>query len=74
MNAWQTRLDNKYDVFVEYGEDDAYHGFLVIKDGEKELLREATHISYGARFGPDMDDVTTWQNRACEIVDALPKS
>jgi hypothetical protein len=72
MNAWKTKLDDKYDVLVEYGED-SYHGFLVVKDGEKELLREATSISYGARFGADMDDVARWQTRACEVVDALPK-
>ena len=39
MNVWQNRLDNKYDVFVE-PKDDGYKGDLVVKEGEKELLRE----------------------------------
>ena len=38
MNIWQNRLDNKYDVFVE-PKDDGYKGDLVVKEGEKELLR-----------------------------------
>ena len=68
--VWTSKLDDKYDVFVE-SESDPYKGFLVIKDGDKELFREETTISFGGPFGPDMDDVDRWQTKACEVIDLL---
>ena len=74
MNVvWKNQVDNKYDVSVESGED-AYKGFLVIRAGEKELHREAVCIGYGARFGPDINDVFVWENRCLEVIDNLPKT
>lgn len=72
MNVWQNRLDDKYDVFVE-SKDDGYKGDLVLKEGEKELLREQVTISFGARFGPDIADVAIWEDRCCEFIDNLNK-
>jgi len=72
MNVWQNKLDNKYDVFVE-SKNDGYTGDLVIKEGEKELLREQVSVSYGARFGPDIGDIGIWENRCCEFIDSLNK-
>lgn len=68
--VWKNKVDNKYDVFVESGED-AYKGFLVIKLDDKELLKEETYISYGARFGPDMEDVNIWSDRCIQFIDSL---
>ncbi len=69
--VWESKLDNKYDVFVENTEGNGYKGFLVIKEGEKELLREQTSISFGARFGADFADIQMWEERACQFVDSL---
>ena len=62
MKVWENRLDDKYDIFVE--SDEPYRGFLVIKEGDKELLREETSISYDAKFGPDVMDVCAWEEGA----------
>lgn len=72
MTVWTSKLDDKYDISVE-SKGNGYIGDLVIKDGDKELLREETTISYGARFGPDIADVDRWGRRCIEIVDALEK-
>ena len=75
MNIWQNRLDNKYDVFVESKNNgrNGYTGDLVIKENEKELLREQVIISFAARFGPDIGDVASWEIRCCEFIDNLNK-
>jgi hypothetical protein len=70
--VWTNKLDNKYDVFVE-SDTDGYHGFLVIMDGDKQLLKEETSISYGARFGPDAFDVAIWEDKCCNFIDGLNK-
>jgi hypothetical protein len=68
--VWTNKVDNKYDVFVESGED-GYKGVLVIELDGKELLREETSISYAARFGPDMEDVNIWSDRCISFIDSL---
>lgn len=67
--VWETKLDKRYDVFVERSSD--YTGVLIIKDGDKELLREKVGLSYGAKFGPDVDDVNQWKERAIGVVDKV---
>ena len=69
---WKNKVDNKYDVFVE-SRGDGYSGDLVIKDGDKELLRENVSISFGAGFGPDMEDVSIWEDRCVKFIDNLNK-
>ena len=69
MKIWKNKVDNKYDVFVD--SDKPYHGFLIIKDGDKELFKEETHIAYDARFGPDLNDVYAWESKCIEIIDKI---
>jgi hypothetical protein len=66
---WENRLDDKYDVFVE--QTSGYNGFLVILEGDKELIREEVSISYGAKFGPDVADVAEWEQRCMDFIDEL---
>jgi len=68
--VWKSKLDDKYDVFVESA-GNGYQGFLVIIANNKELLRETVSIAYAARFGPDAGDVSLWENRCCELIDKL---
>jgi len=70
--VWKNKVDNKYDVFVE-SVGDGYSGFLFVMDGTREILKEAVSISYAARFGPDMSDVSQWETRCMEVVDGLNK-
>jgi hypothetical protein len=72
--AWRSRLDDRYLVEVQYAEDNSYQGTLAIFDhlnGDRLVHSEPTGIAYGARFGPDIDDVATWHERAAEVVDNL---
>jgi hypothetical protein len=69
--AWKDKLDKKYDIYVE--RDKPYHGFLVIKDGDNELLREETTISYDAIFCADLSDVNEWQNKGINFIDNFNK-
>lgn len=66
---FQATLDDKYDVKVT--RIDGYTGQFTVHCGELELANEVVPLAYGALFGPDIDDVTTWQNRAIEIVENL---
>lgn len=72
--VWWSRLDGKYQVEVQ--RTGSYTAELVVydhADGDKELMREAVGLSYGARFGPDVSDVSLWQNKSADFVDSLPK-
>ena len=42
---------------------DESYGYLVIVDNGKEVVRERVRLSYGAIFGPDIQDVQDWQDR-----------
>lgn len=68
---WESRLDNKYDVSVVGDPDDSYRGTLRISSEDKVLLEEPVGVSYGAPFGPDVDDVAAWQERAVTFIDGL---
>lgn len=68
--VWWTRIDGRFQVEVQ--RTDTHMGELVVYDhqnGDKELLREAVVLSYGAVLGPDADDVAAWQERAIDFVD-----
>lgn len=68
MNViWKDKLDGVYDVYVERLEP--YKGELVIKHGDKTLIRKSVTISYDAQFGPDGADIYEWQDMCVEFVD-----
>lgn len=68
--VWESRLDGKYDVFVDRIVNE---GVLKIVNIEtKEVLHtEPVMLSYGAIFGPDIDDVQDWADKAIAVVDNL---
>lgn len=68
---WTAILDDRYDVRVTRGET-PHQGLLVVRDSftDRVLLSEPVLLSYAAMFGPDIDDVRAWQERAIAIVDA----
>lgn len=72
--VWRSRLDGRYLIEVVRDEADPdYRAHLRVFDAQHELacrLDEAVGLAYGARFGPDVDDVATWQERVLKLVDA----
>ncbi len=70
---WARILDCQYGCEVQRTEP--YKGILIIEDlvNQKLIHKEEVHISYDARFGPDMYDAQVWSVKACNVVDSLPK-
>ena len=48
-------------------------GMLTVEDTtqNKTLLEQAVSLSYGAIFGPDIDDVRHWQELCINIIDGV---
>jgi len=71
--VWWSRLDGRY--LVEVHRTGNYSATLYIFDhhnGDALIHREENiGLAYGARFGPDVDDVSLWQEKAAEVVDNL---
>jgi hypothetical protein len=73
--VWCAILDLRYKIEVQRDSD--YAATLVIfdgKDNDKIILEKEVSLAYGARFGPDIDDLTSWQNIACACIDGLTTS
>jgi hypothetical protein len=84
--VWWSRLDGRYQIEVHQATEDALHalglnrgsdrvyqGILCIFDHDNDdelLMAEAVPLSYGAIFGPDVDDVAVWQERVIAFVDS----
>lgn len=67
--VWSSDVDGgAYHAFVvRTGE---YRGTLiVVAAGGHELMREDVGLAYGARFGPDVDDVAMWQELVTTWID-----
>lgn len=72
--VWGTVLDGRYQIEVQRIEH--YRGELCVfdhQDGNRLLKSWTVGLSYGALFGPDVDDVNDWQERVLEFVDGLQK-
>ena len=69
--CWESTVDmGRFRAWVTQ-DGDGYRGLLrvvVVEDGTVILERDVA-VSYAARFGPDMDDVATWQEIALEAID-----
>jgi hypothetical protein len=70
--VWWTRLDGRYQIEVQRkGERE---GTLFIWDREQgdeapPVLGRAVDLSYGAIFGPDVEDVAYWEGLALAFAD-----
>ncbi len=69
---WKSLPDKHYRVMVI--RTGPYRGEWSIHDGDQVLDRQSVGLSYGALFGPDVDDVTDWQQRAIRFIDSLSAS
>jgi hypothetical protein len=70
---WENTLDGRYKCTVT--RNSQYSGQLKILDEELNnvLCDEEVRLSYGATFGPDVDDLRDWEERIISIVDGETK-
>ena len=70
---WENTLDGRYKCTVT--RNSQYSGQLKILDEELNnvLCDEEVRLSYGAAFGPDVDDLRDWEDRIISIVDGETK-
>ena len=70
--VWMSRLDNRFKIEVlRTGDGSAQLMIWDHENDDKLLLDEEVGLMYGAKFGPDVDDVASWQGKAIELVDNL---
>lgn len=70
--VWRAKFDNRYLIEVQRHDPSSRLANLVIWDHEREDSEIAcweVGLSYGAVFGPDIDDVMTWQDKVADFVD-----
>ena len=66
---WTSVLDGRYTVAVH--RLGPYRGELTLRDGNRLIHRRKVTLMYGAIFGPDVVDVSAWQDIATAVVDGL---
>ena len=47
-----------------------YQGVLIIRINGVEIHRENVPLAYDARFGPNYDDLQSWEKIASKVIDA----
>lgn len=68
MPIWFTTLDGIYQIVVMRIDD--YHGRLSVSREGEELFSKEVTLAFAAQFGPDVDDVLSWQEWAIQKVDS----
>jgi hypothetical protein len=70
---WETGLDGKYSCTVTRNSERM--GQLRVRDKATGavILDKEVSLSYGAAFGPDVDDVMDWEDACIMAVDKLGK-
>jgi len=67
---WESTVDQgTYNAKVVDGESGM--GVITVTriEDDKEILREEVGLSFGAQFGPDVDDVRMWQVMVIDAID-----
>lgn len=66
---WESTLDDVYHCCVTRQSD--RKGNLRVKNIEtnKLIIEEEVSLAYGAIMGPDIDDVSSWEQLCCNVVD-----
>jgi hypothetical protein len=70
--VWTATLDDRYVITVSRTDENSGSLRIVDSVSGNELHTAPVTLSYGALFGPDIDDVQEWQEIAVGVVDALP--
>ena len=72
--VWQSRLDGRYQIEVHRIDGETHRGIFMIWDKEqdfRQIYAEDVPLMYGAQFGPDVEDVQSWMDKGCVVVDNL---
>lgn len=69
--VWFATVDN-HAWQVEVTRTGDHRGVMVISsgDGRNEIYVEEVNLAFDALFGPDVDDVAYWQEKAIEVIDS----
>lgn len=68
--VWRSRLDKRYLIEVVRTDDNVAQFRMFDHDHDDRLVMdEPVGLAYGAMFGPDVDDVSVWQERAMYVAD-----
>lgn len=67
--VWQSTLDQIYDCFVSRTGERTGQLRVVNMETKQVLLDQEVELSYGATFGPDVDDVAHWEELCTQTVD-----
>ena len=68
--VWHSKLDERY--LIEVRRTGSHTANLFIfdhNDEDKELTSFEVTLFYGAQFGPDVADVTEWQEKVIDFID-----
>lgn len=65
---WESFLDKKYHCSVIRLSENKGQ-LKIVDENNKILLEKEVGLSYGAIFGPDIDDVKTWEEVCISVVD-----
>jgi hypothetical protein len=65
--VWSSMLDHRYRVTVT--RTASYQGELTIAEDDVVLHRETVGLMNDALFGPDIDDLRSWQALAANFID-----
>ena len=66
---WEATLDNKFRCVVERINKRGGHLKVYEIETFRILLQQDVGLAYGAKFGPDIDDVEKWQSISVAVVD-----
>jgi hypothetical protein len=66
---WEAVLDEKFRCSVTRINKRGGNLRVVETDTDQELLNQDVGLMYGARFGPDIEDVEKWQSICVAVVD-----
>ena len=70
-NIWEAKLDEKFNCKVERLTERTGHLSVTNDETKEVILNKDVGLSYGALFGPDVDDVAYWQDLCVEAVDEI---
>jgi len=64
---WESKLDGKWNCVVTRVNESS--GNLTVSDDQETILNVNVSLAYGAVFGPDVSDLSQWQDMCIEVVD-----
>ena len=68
---WESKADKIYHCEVHRTGDHTGQLTVVNTTNNTIILDSVVTLAYGAMFGPDMDDVATWQDMSLNAIDGV---